>query len=112
MVRPVAPLMSSLCIQVSRVKMVSTRRLVQLVALELVRPGGNRVQLAVQRGFDPDLGQGLPNTFWKQSTDPNAHQLPSKIVVNLNVNANDLDKPADGIAPRCGIPTRPRSTCR
>jgi peptide/nickel transport system substrate-binding protein len=33
----------------------------------------------------------VPNTFWKQSTDPNAHQLPSKIVINWNVNANDLD---------------------
>jgi peptide/nickel transport system substrate-binding protein len=33
----------------------------------------------------------VPNTFWKASTDPNASQLPSKIVVDLNVNANDLD---------------------
>ena len=33
----------------------------------------------------------VPNTFWKASTDPNAKQLPSKIVINLNVNANDLD---------------------
>src|SRR5580704_3621567 len=33
----------------------------------------------------------VPNTFWKQSTDPNAKQLPSKIVVNLNMNANDID---------------------
>jgi peptide/nickel transport system substrate-binding protein len=33
----------------------------------------------------------VPNTFWKQSTDPNAHQLPSKVVINWNVNANDLD---------------------
>ena len=33
----------------------------------------------------------VPNTFWKASTDPNAKQLPSKIVVNWNVNANDLD---------------------
>jgi peptide/nickel transport system substrate-binding protein len=33
----------------------------------------------------------VPNTFWKASTDPNAKQLPSKIVVNLNMNANDID---------------------
>jgi peptide/nickel transport system substrate-binding protein len=33
----------------------------------------------------------VPNTFWKASTDPNAKQLPSKIVINWNVNANDLD---------------------
>jgi peptide/nickel transport system substrate-binding protein len=33
----------------------------------------------------------VPNTFWKASTDPNASQLPSKIVLNWNVNANDLD---------------------
>jgi peptide/nickel transport system substrate-binding protein len=33
----------------------------------------------------------VPNTFWNPATDPNAKQLPSKIVVNLNVNANDID---------------------
>jgi peptide/nickel transport system substrate-binding protein len=33
----------------------------------------------------------VPNTFWKQSTDPNAHQLPSKITVTLNMNADDID---------------------
>src|SRR5580693_2593294 len=33
----------------------------------------------------------VPNPFWKASTDPNASQLPSKIVVNLNMNANDID---------------------
>ena len=33
----------------------------------------------------------VPNTFWKASTDRNAKQLPSKIIVNLNVNANDID---------------------
>jgi len=33
----------------------------------------------------------VPNTNWKASTDPNAKQLASKIVVNLNVNANDVD---------------------
>ena len=33
----------------------------------------------------------VPNTFWKASTDPNASQLPSKVVINWNVNANDLD---------------------
>jgi peptide/nickel transport system substrate-binding protein len=33
----------------------------------------------------------VPNPFWKASTDPNAKQLLSKIVINWNVNANDLD---------------------
>jgi peptide/nickel transport system substrate-binding protein len=33
----------------------------------------------------------VPNTFWKASTDPQAKQLPSKIIINWNVNANDLD---------------------
>ena len=33
----------------------------------------------------------VPNTSWKASTDPNAKQLASKIILNWNVNANDLD---------------------
>ena len=33
----------------------------------------------------------VPNTFWKASTDPNAKQLASKVVVNWNMNANDID---------------------
>ncbi len=33
----------------------------------------------------------VPNSFWKASTDPNAKQLLSKIVINWNVNANDID---------------------
>jgi peptide/nickel transport system substrate-binding protein len=33
----------------------------------------------------------IPNTFWKQSTDPNAHQLVSKVTLTLNMNANDID---------------------
>ena len=33
----------------------------------------------------------VPNTFWKASTDPNAKQLLSKIVITMNVNANDID---------------------
>jgi peptide/nickel transport system substrate-binding protein len=33
----------------------------------------------------------VPNTFWKASTDPNAKQLASKIVINWNMNANDID---------------------
>ena len=33
----------------------------------------------------------VPNTFWRQSTDPNAHQLPSKITVTMNMNADDID---------------------
>ncbi|MGO9221169.1 MAG: ABC transporter substrate-binding protein [Streptosporangiaceae bacterium] len=33
----------------------------------------------------------VPNTFWKASTDPNANQLASKIVINWNMNANDID---------------------
>jgi peptide/nickel transport system substrate-binding protein len=33
----------------------------------------------------------VPNTFWKQSTDPNAHQLVSKVTVTMNMNANDID---------------------
>ena len=33
----------------------------------------------------------VPNTNWNPATDPNAKQLASKIVVNLNVNANDID---------------------
>ncbi len=33
----------------------------------------------------------VPNTFWKASSDPNAKQLASKIVINWNMNANDID---------------------
>ena len=33
----------------------------------------------------------VPNTYWKASTDPNASQLASKIVINWNMNANDID---------------------
>jgi len=33
----------------------------------------------------------VPNPNWNPATDPNAKQLPSKIVVNLNVNQADLD---------------------
>ncbi|MDX6394666.1 MAG: peptide/nickel transport system substrate-binding protein [Streptosporangiaceae bacterium] len=33
----------------------------------------------------------VPNTQWSPATDPNAKQLPSKIVVNLNMNQADLD---------------------
>ena len=33
----------------------------------------------------------VPNTQWNPATDPNAKQLPSKIVVNLNVNQADVD---------------------
>jgi peptide/nickel transport system substrate-binding protein len=33
----------------------------------------------------------VPNTFWKASTDPNAKQLASKIILNWNMNANDID---------------------
>ncbi len=33
----------------------------------------------------------VPNTEWNPATDPNAAQLPSKIVVNLNVNQADID---------------------
>ncbi len=33
----------------------------------------------------------VPNTFWNPATDPNAKQLVSKIVMNMNVNANDID---------------------
>jgi peptide/nickel transport system substrate-binding protein len=33
----------------------------------------------------------VPNQFWKASTDPNAKQLLSKIVINWNANANDID---------------------
>jgi peptide/nickel transport system substrate-binding protein len=33
----------------------------------------------------------VPNTFWNPSTDPNAKQLPSKITVTMNMNANDID---------------------
>ena len=33
----------------------------------------------------------VPNPNWKASTDPNAKQLASKIVVTMNINANDID---------------------
>jgi peptide/nickel transport system substrate-binding protein len=33
----------------------------------------------------------VPNTDWNPADDPQAKQLPSKIVVNLNVNPNDID---------------------
>ncbi len=33
----------------------------------------------------------VPNTNWNPATDPNAKQLASKVVVNLNMNANDID---------------------
>ena len=33
----------------------------------------------------------VPNPDWKQATDPNAKQLASQIVMNLNVNQADID---------------------
>ena len=33
----------------------------------------------------------VPNTEWNPATDPNAKQLPSKIIMNLNVNQADID---------------------
>ncbi|MDX6333588.1 MAG: peptide/nickel transport system substrate-binding protein [Streptosporangiaceae bacterium] len=33
----------------------------------------------------------VPNQFWKASTDPNARQLVSKVVINWNMNANVID---------------------
>ena len=33
----------------------------------------------------------VPNPMWNQSWNPNVKQLASKIIVNLNVNANDID---------------------
>ena len=33
----------------------------------------------------------VPNPDWNPATDPNASQLPAKIVVNLNVNQADVD---------------------
>jgi len=33
----------------------------------------------------------VPNPQWNPATDPNAKQLPSKIVVNMNVNQADVD---------------------
>ena len=33
----------------------------------------------------------VPNPQWNASWDPQVKQLPSKIIVNLNVNANDID---------------------
>jgi len=33
----------------------------------------------------------VPNTFWNQATDPTAKQLVAKIVVTMNMNANDID---------------------
>jgi peptide/nickel transport system substrate-binding protein len=33
----------------------------------------------------------VPNTSWNPATDPTARQLVSKIVVDMNMNANDID---------------------
>jgi peptide/nickel transport system substrate-binding protein len=33
----------------------------------------------------------VPNTEWSAATDPNAKQLASKVIVNLNVNQTDID---------------------
>jgi peptide/nickel transport system substrate-binding protein len=33
----------------------------------------------------------VPNTYWNPATDPNAKQLASKVVLTLNMNANDID---------------------
>ena len=33
----------------------------------------------------------VPNTFWNPATDPNAKQLASKVVMTMNMNANDID---------------------
>ncbi len=33
----------------------------------------------------------VPNPYWKQSDDPQVKQLASKIIVNMNVNAQDID---------------------
>jgi peptide/nickel transport system substrate-binding protein len=33
----------------------------------------------------------VPNPMWNQSWDPQVKQLASKVIVNLNVNANDID---------------------
>jgi peptide/nickel transport system substrate-binding protein len=33
----------------------------------------------------------VPNTYWNPATDPQAKQLASKIVVTMNMNANDID---------------------
>ena len=33
----------------------------------------------------------MPNPEWNPSWDPQVKQLASKIIVNLNVNANDID---------------------
>jgi peptide/nickel transport system substrate-binding protein len=33
----------------------------------------------------------VPNPQWNPATDPNAKQLPSKIIMNLNVNQADID---------------------
>ena len=33
----------------------------------------------------------VPNTFWNPATDPNAKQLPSKIIMTMNMNADDID---------------------
>src|SRR5690348_4999898 len=33
----------------------------------------------------------VPNPHWNPATDPNAKQLPSKIVLTFNVNPNDVD---------------------
>ena len=51
----------------------------------------------------------VPNTFWNPSTDPNAKQLPSKIVLNWNVNANDID---NRLLAGTSTWTRPGPACR
>jgi peptide/nickel transport system substrate-binding protein len=33
----------------------------------------------------------VPNPWWNPATDPNAKQLPSQIVMNLNVSQSDID---------------------
>jgi peptide/nickel transport system substrate-binding protein len=33
----------------------------------------------------------VPNKYWNPAEDPNAKQLASKIVVSMNINANDID---------------------
>ena len=33
----------------------------------------------------------VPNPNWKASTDPNANQLASKIIMTMNMNENDID---------------------
>ena len=38
----------------------------------------------------------VPNTYWNASTDPKAKQLASKIIVNMNMNAERRRQPAAG----------------